>query len=193
MIPNTITSEEIQRLPLIKFDDKIEVVDSLASLNYAISFIKSKKGIWGFDTETRPSFKKGKINQVSLVQLAWDDICFLFRINKIGLRKELIEIFSDEGITKIGLSIQDDFRVLNRLANFEVSNFIDLQQYVKNFNIQEKSLKKLCAIVLNARISKSQQISNWEAPELTNAQKIYAATDAWVCLKIYQKLNSIEL
>lgn len=188
----SISLQEINQLPAIRFEGKIVIVDTLPLYKKAVEDIKTQGGSWGFDTETRPSFKKGRTHNVSLIQFASDNVCYLFRINRLGLQADLIEILTEPAIQKIGLSLQDDMRGLHRLASFQPQGFIDLQEYVSKFGIQEKSLKKICALVLNARISKNQQISNWDAVNLSEAQQIYAATDAWVCLKIYEKLQSQE-
>ncbi len=133
--------------------------------------------------------RKGVINPVSLLQITSSTQAFLIRINKIGLPDEIKNILSDERIIKIGLAIKDDIKILRDINDFEPQSFIDLQDYVDDFGIEAKSLKKITAIVLNKRISKSQQVTNWEKAELTEAQQIYAATDAWVCLQVYKKLN----
>ncbi|MGC8802860.1 MAG: 3'-5' exonuclease [Bacteroidales bacterium] len=187
-----LSPEEINKLPFIHFEGIIQIVDNLPAFSGAIEDITTRGGAWGFDTETRPSFKKGRTNNVSLIQLAADNTCYLFRINRLGLRHELIEILTNPNIIKIGLSLQDDLRGLHKMAHFQPQGFVDLQNYVQQFGIQEKSLKKICALVLHARISKNQQTSNWDVPILSEAQQIYAATDAWVCLKIYEKLKSLE-
>ncbi|MEJ5265064.1 MAG: 3'-5' exonuclease [Bacteroidales bacterium] len=186
----TISLQEINQLPIIRFEGKILIIDTLPAFQKAINDINTRGGTWGFDTETRPSFKKGRTYNVSLIQLANDDICYLFRLNRLGLRTELVDILTNPSILKIGLSLRDDLRGLNKMRSFQAQGFIDLQEYVQQFGIQEKSLKKICAIVLKARISKNQQTSNWDAPVLNESQQIYAATDAWVCLKIYQKLRT---
>lgn len=186
----TLSPEEINKLPVIHFEGTIHIVDNLPAFSHAIDDIVTRGGTWGFDTETRPSFKKGRSHNVSLVQLATDDICYLFRLNRLGLRSELVNILTNPSILKIGLSLHDDLRGLHKMVAFRPQGFIELQNYVEQFGIQEKSLKKICALVLHARISKNQQTSNWDAPILSEAQQIYAATDAWVCLKIYQKLSS---
>jgi len=189
--PN-ISLQDINRLPVIRFEGNIVVIDTIPLFKRAIDDIKTKGGSWGFDTETRPSFKKGHTNHVSLIQLASNDICYLFRINHLGLPVELTEILSHPEILKIGLSLHDDMRGLHKMVPFQPKGFIELQEYVEQFGIQEKGLKKICALVLNARISKNQQISNWDAAALSEAQQIYAATDAWICLKIYEKLRTQE-
>ena len=68
--------------------------------------------------------------------------------------------------------------------------FIDLQEYVKYFHISDISLQKIYAIIFGERISKTQRLTNWEAPTLTEAQQTYAAIDAWACLRLYRRLRS---
>lgn len=181
--------EMMNDLPLIAFPGNIHVIDDSGKVKSACDFLRQQP-VMGFDTETRPSFKKGRINKVSLLQLAVSDHAFLFRLNYIGLPQEIISILSDKNILKIGLAVRDDLNHLKKLASFDPESFIDLQKVAGEFGIEEKSLKKLAAIVLGKRIKKGQQTSNWESPQLTEAQRIYAATDAWVCYEIYKVLQS---
>jgi ribonuclease D len=183
-----LTNEEVNDLPLYQFNGGIFVIDTFDKYDDYVPLLKGKK-ILGFDTETRPSFKKGKINSVSLLQITSSNQAFLLRINKIGLPDEIKEILSNPDIIKIGLAIKDDIKILREIGEFEPAGFIDLQDYVEEFAIEAKSLKKITGIVLEKRISKSQQVTNWEKEELSEAQQVYAATDAWVCLQIYRKLN----
>ena len=191
MLPfqKSITSEEANKMPLKAFEGEIILVDQYEDLMDAVQYLK-KYEILGFDTETRPSFKKGKVNDVALLQLAANSKTFLFRINKIGLPSELTDLLKDPEIMKVGAAIKDDIRGLQKLNDFDANGFLELQDYVSNFGIESFSLKKLSAIVLNFRISKRQQVSNWEASELSPGQLRYAATDAWVSLKIFEKLKS---
>lgn len=191
MLPfqKSITSEEANKMPLKAFEGEIILVDQYEDLMEAVQYLK-KYEILGFDTETRPSFKKGKVNDVALLQLAANSKTFLFRINKIGLPSELTDLLKDPEIMKVGAAIKDDIRGLQKLNDFDANGFLELQDYVSNFGIESFSLKKLSAIVLNFRISKRQQVSNWEASELSPGQLRYAATDAWVSLKIFEKLKA---
>jgi ribonuclease D len=187
----TITVEELQDYELSWFRGKIVIVDNLNTFSKVIPrFLKEK--VIGFDTETKPSFRKGHKNRVSLIQLATDDLACLFRINKIGLPEELVSLLADPSVIKAGVAVHDDIRFLKKVRKFEPAGFIDLQTFVKDFGIYSARLKKLTAIVLGFRISKRQQVTDWEANELTEAQKVYAATDAWVCREIYKKLTSIN-
>lgn len=190
MFNKHITNKEINELPLSQFSGGIFVIDTFEKLDYYLPLMQDRK-IFGFDTETKPSFKKGVVNPVSLLQLTTSNEAFLIRINKIGLPQEIIDILNNKEIKKIGLALKDDIKVLQDIQQHEPQNFIDLQDYVKFFNIESQSLRKIAAIVLNIRISKSQQVSNWEKEELTEGQLIYAATDAWACLQIYKTLNQV--
>lgn len=175
-------------MPLIQFEGHITLVESKEDYLASIEYL-SKQTILGFDTETKPAFKKGVVYEVALLQLATDERAFLFRLNKIGLPNGLKGILENPEIQKIGVAIRDDIKGLQKLNHFKPAGFIELQEHVKEYGIQDFSLKKLSAIVLGYRISKSQRVTNWEAPELTEAQQVYAATDAWVSHRIYQSLN----
>lgn len=187
-----ITIDEITGYELSWFKGEIIVVDSLKKFNEVIPRLK-KSAILGFDTETKPSFKKGRKNIVSLIQLSNHDLACLFRINKIGIPDELSDLLANPEITKVGVAIHDDLKFLSHVKKFTPAGFIDLQRYVRDFGIQSSGLKKLAAIVLGFRISKRQQVTDWEAVELTDAQQIYAATDAWVCYEIFTKLSLDQL
>ena len=188
---STISKEEIAGLPLADFDGQIHVVQTLKEVEKAVAYLKTHTVI-GFDTESRPSFKKGKINEVALIQLSTDTSCFLFRINRTGIPQSLSDLLANPSIKKIGLSIKDDFHALNKMATIQQANFVDLQNYVKGFQIEENSLAKIYAILFEKRISKSQRLSNWEADFLTERQKKYAALDAWATREIYVKLESLN-
>jgi len=188
MYASEITKEEIDLLTISQFGGRIIMVDNMEVFDREISRIMQHK-VLGFDTETRPSFAKGKTNQVALVQIATAEEAWLIRLNKTGVPDRLKQLFEDEEIMKVGAGLQDDLRRLRSIVKFHAAGFLELQQYVEAFHIQSKSLKKLAAIVLGVKISKSQQMSNWESPELTQAQQIYAATDAWACYEIYFKLR----
>ena len=183
-----ITAEELSAYKLSWFKGEITVIDNLKVFRRIFRQLP-EYGVLGFDTETKPSFRKGRNNKVSLIQLATANQAFLFRINKIGIPDELVQLLGNKEIIKTGVAIHDDIRFLRRLKRFNPEGFIDLQAMVKEYGIQCSGLKKLAAIVLGFRISKSQQVTDWEADELTEAQQIYAATDAWVCYEIYRKLN----
>jgi ribonuclease D len=187
----TITAEEIQEYDLSWFKGEIVIVDDLKTFDRVMPVIRHEK-LLGFDTETRPSFKKGQKNKVSLIQISTDRVACLFRINRIGLPPELAALLGDPKVIKAGVAIHDDIKVLRKIRKFEPAGFVDLQKFVKDFGIQSSGLKKLTAIVLGFRISKRQQVTDWEAEVLSEPQQIYAATDAWVCREIYKKMTSIN-
>jgi len=186
--PETLTTDDLKNYEVSWFKGEIVVVEDLDTFRKAFRKI-SDSPVLGFDTETRPSFRKGRKNKVSLVQLANEDTACLFRINKIGIPSELADLLANPSVIKAGVAVHDDIRFLSNVKKFSPSGFIDLQKMVREFGIQSSGLKKLAAIVLGFKISKRQQVTDWEAADLTEAQKVYAATDAWVCHQIYNKLN----
>jgi ribonuclease D len=187
MYKENITVEELAEHELSWFKGEIVLVDNLETF-YTVFPRLLGNNLLGFDTETRPTFKKGRRNSVSLIQLSTENLACLFRINKIGIPDELIDLLSDPHVIKAGVAVHDDIRFLSGVRRFKPNGFIDLQNYVKDFGIQSSGLKKLSAIILGFRISKRQQVTDWEAEELSEAQQVYAATDAWVCHQIYKKL-----
>lgn len=187
MFQSKITKEEIESKPILKFEGDIIVVDNLKNIQNAINELNNAT-ILGFDTETKPSFRKGTKNKVALLQLSTNEKAWLFRLNKIGLPEELANVLANTNIIKVGVAIHDDILTLQKLRKFKPQSFIDLQKIAKNYNIEHLGLKPLAAIVLDAKISKSQQLSNWESQTLTDGQCVYAATDAWVTRRIYTKM-----
>ncbi|MFA6701359.1 MAG: 3'-5' exonuclease [Dysgonamonadaceae bacterium] len=187
----TITKQQIAELPIEKFEGEIIIVDKLTQVQSSIDFLK-QHAIIGFDTETKPAFKRGQTHKVALMQLSTEDVCFLFRLNKIGFPKELNEILCSEEIVKIGLSLGDDFSAIHKRSDKKPQNFIDLQSFVDKYDIDDNSLQKIYAIIFGKKISKNQRLSNWEAETLSEAQKAYAAIDAWACIKIYNHLIEID-
>lgn len=185
----SISKEKLNTLPIARFEGEIVVVDTLEDAREAIQELE-KLPIVGFDTETKPTFQKGKFHNVALLQLASDSKCYLIRLSKIGLPDEVKKFLENEDILKVGLSIKDDFHSLNKLRPLKPEGFIDLQEYSKEFGITDCSLTKIHAIILGKRISKTQQLSNWEAFELTSKQQQYAALDAVACVNLYNYLSS---
>lgn len=185
----TISHEEISSLPLKAFKGKIVLLQEEAKLARAFDEIKEHEAI-GFDTETRPSFKKGVIHKVSLLQIAIPEKVFLVRLNQTGMAKPIIDFLENDVIQKAGIGIRDDIKALNRLLRFQPGGFTELSVLAREAGLQVESVKKLAALLLGFRISKAAQTSNWEAATLTKKQLEYAATDAWVCLEIYKKLKA---
>ena len=186
-----VPKEVLLELPVRFFEGEIYLIDNERDVEPAIEELK-KQPILGFDTETRPAFKKGEFHHVALLQLSTDEKAFLFRLNKIGLPVELAKILSDKNIIKIGAAIRDDIKSLQKLQRFKPDGFIELQEYVDNFGIEDNGLKKITGNVLGFRISKGARLTNWENNELTKSQLKYAATDAWVSFEIYNKLTQLN-
>lgn len=178
-------------MPTLLYEGRIIIIDTPDDVSKAIKALE-KEDIIGIDTETRPAFRKGVQYHVSLLQLSTADTCFLIRLNRVGMPDTLIKFLEDTKITKIGVSLHDDYLSLCRRRKFKAGAFFDLQKYVGNFGIEEMSLQKIYALIFGKRISKSQQLSNWDRDVLTDKQKLYAATDAWACLEIYKELKQIE-
>jgi ribonuclease D len=183
-----ISNDEVAALEAIHFGGRIEVVETADALTKACKDLASHT-ILGFDTETRPSFKAGVSNKVALLQLSTTECCYLIRLNKLPLSRELISILCNDKIAKIGADVRNDIAALDKLRHFTPRHFIDLQNEVVKYGIEDKSLRKMSGIILGKRVSKAQRLSNWEAKQLTPQQQMYAATDAWVCIEIYNKLT----
>ena len=191
MFQITISPEEIGRLELASFPGEIHVIDSVGEdFNKAVSYLKRQR-IIGFDTETRPTFSPNQhSNGTALLQLSGAGKAFLFRICQMGgIPRKLCDILANPTIVKVGAAIHDDVRGLQRFAGFQPRNFVDLQKIVWEYGIRDKSVKKMTAIIMGIKISKAQQLSNWEAERLSESQQRYAATDAWVCREMYLRLQ----
>jgi len=192
MFVSEISKEELSELTLAQFEGKIHIIERYGVAEKIAETLKSHT-VLGFDTETRPSFSKGKVNRVALLQLATEHEAYLFRLCKMDTPKNLIALLSDPTILKIGAAIKNDINVLKRSSKLTPRGFIDLQDIMSDYNINSKGLVKMAGIILGVRISKSQQLSNWENDKLTPAQQRYAATDAWICYRIYEKLQEQNL
>lgn len=184
----SISKQQLAALPPDHFNGFIKVIETLEEAKVAVAELR-KADLIGFDTETRPSFRKGQNYNVALMQLSTRDTCFLFRLNKLGVPGCLKDLLEDASATKVGLSIHDDFRNLNKSCHIEPAGFIELQQYATKWNIADKSLSKLYGILFGRRLSKTQRLTNWEADVLTEAQLNYAALDAFACIRIYEYLR----
>lgn len=193
MFQISVSPEEIEKLEMKSFPGRITVIDSTGpEFTKAVAYLRRQK-ILGFDTESRPSFTPSQPHYgVSLLQLSGPERAFLFRIKKTGMSRSLCNILADPRILKIGAATADDVRGLQKHRPFEAAGFVDLQRIVWEYGIKDKSVKKMAAIILGIRISKTQQLSNWEADELSESQQKYAATDAWVCREMYLQLLKSE-
>ncbi len=183
--------QAIPSLPRAVFEGEIKVVDTVEAVEEAVDYLLGQE-ILGVDTETRPSFKKGIFHEVSLLQVSSPDVCYLFRLNKIGMPPAILRLLTDKQVPKIGLSWHDDLHQLLRKSQFEPGLFIDIQDISKKFGIADMSLQKLYANLFHQKISKSQRLSNWEMAELKDAQQLYAATDAWACIMLYREFVSLK-
>ncbi|MGQ1784184.1 MULTISPECIES: 3'-5' exonuclease [unclassified Saccharicrinis] len=191
LIKNTITNEALNDLPLHSYKGEIVVVENTEDIPQVIREINGEK-VLGFDTETRPSFKKGKTNLISLIQLTTEKSTYLIRTNKTGVTSDLLHLLSNEKVKKVGVGIRDDIRGLQKLKEFTPGGFVELQTMAVDKGLKDFSLKKLAGILLEFRVSKRQRLSNWEADQLTQGQMVYAATDSWVALEIFKKLNHLD-
>lgn len=184
----SISKQQLAALPAAHYSGRIEVIEHPEDAEKAVVEL-NKSELIGFDTETRPSFKKGQSFKVALIQLATSDACYLFRLNKLGMPDGLKNLLQDETKLKVGLSTQDDFRNLNKVWEIRPAGFVELQNYATNWNISDKSLTKLYGILFGQRLSKTQRLTNWEADKLTDAQIHYASLDAYACIKIFEYLR----
>ena len=185
---STITSEEINELPLKAYEGKIIEISDAEAAKKAFEEIAKHPAV-GFDTETRPVFVRGQSHPVALMQIALHNKVFLIRLKATGMTPEIIHFLQDEKILKVGVALRDDIKALQRMKRFKPGGVFELTELSKKANIEAEGLKKLTALVLGFRISKGAQTSNWEAEKLNEKQILYAATDAWVCLEIYRKLR----
>lgn len=186
----SISNDEVTALPAVQADCQIVVVDTPQALSEACDHLAAQT-IIGFDTETRPSFTAGVTNKVALLQLYGGGKCFLIRLNRVQMSGQLVRILHNPNIIKVGAAVQNDIVGLNKLRHFTAGGFIDLQSIVGDYGIEDKSLRKISGIVLGKKVSKAQRLSNWEAKTLTAQQQLYAATDAWVCVEIYNRLLAV--
>ena len=185
----SIDKQAVNQMPVVDFPGHIHIISDATQIGSAVAALRQWDVI-GFDTETRPSFKRGEHHHIALLQLATPSDAYLFRLNKTGVPTTLRQYLEDKRSIKVGLSISDDFHQIAGVCNFRPDGFIELQQMVKQYNITDMSLQKIYAILFQQKISKGQQLTNWEAPQLTQAQQRYAAIDAWACLRIYEHLLS---
>ena len=182
---------KIKDLPRVLFQGRIVVVLTETEAEKAVRYLL-KADILGFDTETRPSFKKGQQNKVSLLQVSTHDTCFLFRLNRFGLCPAIKKLLETKKVRKIGLSWDDDIRSLKALGDFKPQGFFELQQHMLELGIEDISLAKLYANIFGQRISKREQLSNWESDVLSTKQQGYAATDAWACIMLYEEYMRLK-
>ena len=185
---HSIDAEVIKDLPVAGFEGRVVIVNTREGLEAACLHLMGESVI-GFDTETRPSFKAGVSYNVSLIQLSTADVCYLIRLGAVPMERCLMKVLESRKVLKVGVDVLGDIRNLNKIRHFRAGGFVELQKEVEAFGIEDKSLRKMAAIILGVGVSKAQRLSNWEARELTAAQLRYAATDAWICLEMYRRLQ----
>ena len=190
-LPNKIEKSDLVDKPRVVFDGIIEEIDTEEKAQKAIEIL-SKETVVGFDTETRPSFTKGVAHKIALLQLSTDKYGYLFRLNKIGIPDCVVEFLVNPNIKKVGISIKDDFHSLSTRREFKPAGFVELQELCGEMGIEEKGLQKLYCLLFNERISKNQQLSNWEIDSLTESQRQYATIDAWACLRIFHYISEMK-
>ena len=191
IIFTSFDKKTINGLPRILFPGKVVVIDKPEDTDAAVNFLLEHT-ILGVDTETRPAFSKGQHYKVSLLQVSTHDTCYLFRLHLTGMTPSIIRLLEDKKVPKIGLSWHDDLLQLHKRCEFEPGYFIELQEVAKKFGIKDLSLQKLYANIFHQKISKAQRLSNWEASELKDSQLLYAATDAWSCINLYEELQRLQ-
>ena len=191
LIYNKYGKDALASLKRVVFDGRIVVIYTAAEAEHAVDFLLAQP-LLGLDTETRPSFSKGQHYQCSLLQVSTPNICFLFRLNSIGLCPAIVRLLSDRQVTKVGLAWGNDLLGLHQLGDFEAGSFVDLQNLVKEIGIEDQSLVKIYANLFGERISKAERLSNWERDILKDSQKVYAAIDAWACVKIYEEVMRLK-
>ena len=191
IIYNKFDKKSIAELPTVTFPGKTVVVMSESEAEKAVDFLLSND-ILGVDTETRPSFKKGESHMVSLLQVSTSNICFLFRLNHIGITPAILRLLENTTVPMVGLSLHDDMLSLHKRVGFTPGNFIDLQDLVGELGIEDLSLQKLYANLFHQKISKRQPLTNWDSDVLNDKQKAYAALDAWACINLYKEILRLK-
>ncbi|MDR0973130.1 MAG: 3'-5' exonuclease domain-containing protein 2 [Prevotellaceae bacterium] len=191
IIPESIDKIQLTTMPRASYQGEIYVIDNEREAEKAVRYLLQQPLV-GIDSETRPSFQKGCQNKVALLQVATNECCFLFRLNKLGFTPSIVRFLESAAPAKVGLSLRDDFFMLHKREDFKPGNCIELQEYVNRFGIKDRSLQKIYAILFREKISKSQRLTNWDSSSLTEPQKLYAAMDAWACLRIYVLLENLR-
>jgi ribonuclease D len=181
----------INSLPVVSYGGRIITVNTADEAREAVDFLLTQP-LLGMDTETRPSFRRGEHHQVALLQVAAQNVCFLFRLNLTGITPDIVRLLEDTTVDKVGLSWHDDMLQLTHAASFKPGRFIDLQKHIGELGVEDMSLQKLFANFFGQKISKSQRLTNWEADLLQDKQKQYAAIDAWACTELWKEFLHLK-
>ena len=185
-VPHSIDKASINRLPLAKFEGKVSIIKTAREAKVTVAELM-KLNTLGFDTETRPSFRKGKIHNPSLVQFSSYKKAYLFQINLIDTLKPLIPLLTSKKTVKVGIAIRDDIKGLQEIMSFNPGGFTEIADLTSRLDIVNTGLRPLAAILLGLRVSKRAQLSNWAKPVLSPSQIQYAATDAWISLLLFKR------
>ncbi len=191
IIYNRFNKSWLAELPRVTYKGRIIVVVSPQEAEKAVNYLLTMP-ILGVDTETRPSFSKRVKYKCALLQVATHHNCFLFRLNYLGMAPAIKRLLEDTTVPKVGLSWHDDILSLQKVGEFTPGNFIDLQEHMREIGIEDLSLQKLYANLFAERISKADRLSNWERDILQDKQKVYAAIDAWACIRLYEELMRLK-
>ena len=186
-----VTKEKINALPLTAYEGPVTIVETDAQLKKVLPRLKKEK-VLGFDTESRPSFRKGDNYPASLIQLGGENEVWLFQISKFSDLKPLWKVLANPHIAKTGVAIADDIKKLQELLDFKPAGFIEIADLTQKTGILNTGLRSLAGLLLNIRISKRAQVSNWARSKLTEAQIQYAATDAWVSRRLYMHMHNLK-
>jgi len=181
-----ISKAEINDLPLIAWEGEIQILESIEKME-AVAATLANESHLGFDTETRPSFKKGDYYPPALIQLATKHCVYLFRISETETFDPLLPILESPHILKTGVAIKDDIKELRAIKDFTPKGFIEIADITAKLGYENRGLRALAGLLLQGRISKAAQVTNWACPKLDNKQVRYAATDAWISREIYRQ------
>lgn len=181
-----ISKAEINELPLIAWEGEIQILESADEMEAAASILANESHL-GFDTETRPSFKKGDYYPPALIQLATEHCVYLFRISETETFDPLLPILESPDILKTGVAIKDDVKELRAMEDFTPNGFVEIADITVKLGYENRGLRALAGLLLQGRISKAAQVTNWARPKLDNKQVRYAATDAWISREIYRQ------
>jgi len=186
-----LSKDEINELPMASYGGPICLVDNEKDLDGALDLLADDR-VLGLDTEMRPCFERGKQPYpTALLQLAGAQAAVLIRLKNVPVTGRLAALLAAPHILKVGVAIGDDMWLLRRTAEFTAAGLVDLAHTARQAGLRTLGLRSLAANFLGVRISKSSQCSNWEKPELSPQQVLYAATDAWIGREIYLKMKEI--
>src|SRR5882724_6361349 len=186
----TIPHEELMQLPIVRYRGAIHFIQTEKDLHRALQEIRCEHVV-GFDTETRPTFRKGQFHAPSLVQIATSHAVHLFQLARLDFSHALAEVFGNPQIIKAGVALARDLSELQKLFPFKPENVVDLGDIAKHRGMAQTGLRNLTGLFLGGRITKGPQTSNWAQPALSPKQQLYAATDAWACRELYLRFEGM--